>query len=282
MGIAAAVFALVVVAMAWMVGTISARPAAAVIGAAPADLPVEAVAFDSASGSRLSGWFVPGRPGQGAVILMHGVRANRLEMLDRARFLHRAGFAVLLFDFQASGESPGRAITFGYLESRDARAAFDYLRRRLPGERIGVIGMSMGGAAALLSEPPLEADAMVLEAVFATFEDAVMNRLQLYFGTPGRWLQPGLTWQIKLRLGFDAEQLQPVARIGRLAMPMLLIAGEADQHATLAEMKQLFERAKAPKELWVVAGARHQDLHRFAQAEYERRLLGFLAPKLRR
>ena len=57
-------------------------------------------------------------------------------------------------------------ITFGYLESRDARAAFDFMRQRLPGEHIGVVGMSLGGAAAILSEKPLEADAMVLEAVF--------------------------------------------------------------------------------------------------------------------
>ena len=77
-------------------------------------------------------------------------------MLGRARMLNAQGFAVLLFDFQAHGESPGRYLTFGYLELRDARAAFDFMRQRLPGEHIGVVGMSLGGAAAILSEKPLE------------------------------------------------------------------------------------------------------------------------------
>lgn len=58
-------------------------------------------------------------------------------MLDRARFLSAAGFAVLLFDFQAHGESPGEHITFGYLESRDAQAAVEFLRTQAQVERIG-------------------------------------------------------------------------------------------------------------------------------------------------
>ena len=58
---------------------------------------------------------------------MHGVRSNRLQMLDRARFLNKFGYSVLLFDFQAHGESIGDHITFGYLESLDANAGYSYL-----------------------------------------------------------------------------------------------------------------------------------------------------------
>ena len=72
---------------------------------------------------------------------MHGVRADRTSMLDRARVLSRAGYSVLLFDFQAHGESPGHRITLGYLESMDAQASIQYLRERNPDEKIGVIGV---------------------------------------------------------------------------------------------------------------------------------------------
>src|SRR5437867_3480292 len=52
----------------------------------PADLgPAEVVEISSASGSLLHGWFVPGRAGGGAVVLMHGIRANRLSMVRRAK-----------------------------------------------------------------------------------------------------------------------------------------------------------------------------------------------------
>ena len=262
-----------------LVGTLASAPIVAAMGSPPSDLPVEAVAIDSTSGSRLSGWYIAGQAHVGAVLLMHGVRANRLEMVERARLLHREGLSVLLFDFQAHGESAGRNITFGYLESRDARAAFDYLRRRTPGEHVGAIAVSLGGAAAILAS--LDADALVLEAVYASFDSAVENRLTMRVGMMGRLLAPLLTWQVKWRLGFDPRLLQPAARIAELHTPLLLIAGDADQHATLGEMKLLYARANEPKELWIIPGARHVDFYRYARKEYHRRVLDFLMPRLR-
>ena len=265
----------------WYIGSESAAPAPRHIGAPPADLPIESVTIPSGSGSQLAAWFIPGEARKGAILLLHGVRANRLEMLGRARFFHRLGFAVLLFDFQAHGESPGDYISFGYLEAKDARAAFDVLRRKAPGEKVGVDGLSLGGAAALLADPPLEADAMVLEAVFASFDTAVGNRIAVWLGPMGRYLTPLLTWQVRPRLGFDAAVLAPATRIGAVHAPLLLIAGDADRLAVLDEAKLLYANANAPKELWIIPGAHHQDFHRFAREEFERRVAEFFKARLR-
>jgi hypothetical protein len=43
-----------------LVGTVASAPARIAAGAPPSDLPFEPVAFTSASGSCLSGWFIPG------------------------------------------------------------------------------------------------------------------------------------------------------------------------------------------------------------------------------
>jgi fermentation-respiration switch protein FrsA (DUF1100 family) len=269
----------------WIAGTMASAPDPSQVGAPPADLPVEAVTIPSASGSRLAAWFIPGRPHGGAVLLLHGVNADRLQMLDRARLFHREGFAVLLFDFQAEGESPGAAITFGYLEAKDARAAFDELRRRVPGERVAVLGESLGGAAAVLSDPPLEADAMVLEAVFASFDTAVENRIAMHLGPPGPLLAPLLTplltWQLRPRLGFGTDALRPAAHVANLHMPLLIIGGDADRHATLAETRLIHANANEPKELWIIPGAHHQDFHRLLGGVYEKRVLDFLKGRLR-
>ena len=266
---------------AWIAGTEAASPAPKRIGAPPADLPIETITISSGSGSRVAAWFVPGEPHKGAVLLLHGIRANRLEMLGRARFFHGLGLAVLLFDFQAHGESPGDYISFGWLEAKDARAAFDFLRRKAPGEKVGVDGLSLGGASAVLADPPLEADAMVLEAVFGSFDTAVGNRMVVRFGPLGRYLVPLLTWQVRPRLGFDPAVLAPAARIGRVHAPLLLIAGDADQLASLDEARLLYANATGPKELWIIPGARHQDFHRYAREEFERRVGEFFKARLR-
>jgi hypothetical protein len=83
------------------------------IGNPPADLNAQAVTFASDSGANVHGWWCSFQNARGAVLLLPGIRANRLSMVDRARFLRRAGYSVLLIDFQATGETKGDHITFG-------------------------------------------------------------------------------------------------------------------------------------------------------------------------
>lgn len=258
----------------WLAGTLLTRPARQAAGVTPEG--VEPVAF-----GQVKGWWWTGKPGCGAVILMHGVRGNRRDMLPRATWLANAGFHVLSFDFQAHGESNGDQITFGYRESRDARAAVAFVRQRLPQERLATIGASLGGAATILAEPPLAIDAALFELVYPDLHRAVANRIGRYLGAWARPFAYPLEWQLQPRLGIGVEALRPIDRIGALTMPKLLIAGELDRHTTLAESRELFAAAREPKELWIVPQAQHEDLHRKAGPEYERRVLAFLTKHLR-
>jgi fermentation-respiration switch protein FrsA (DUF1100 family) len=278
-----ALFLLVTGAL-WGVGYVLAHPALARVGAAPPDLGAETVRIPRARGAPLIGWLARGAPGQGAVLLLHPLHGNRGVMVTRARFLHRAGYTVLLVDLPAHGESPGDRITFGARESDGARTALAYLRRAAPGERVGALGASLGGASLLLGpgEPAANsADAVVLEAVYPTIEEAVADRLRIRLGPLGPPLAPLLTWQLRPQIGVDAVELRPIDRVRRLRVPVLVIAGEADLHTTLAESRRLFAAAPEPKTLWVVPRAPHGDLYASAPAEYERRMLAFFGRYLR-
>jgi uncharacterized protein len=254
-----------------------AAPQPAVVGPPPPDLRAEAVEIPSASGSRLRGWLCQAPGAQGVVILMHGVRANRLSMVRRARLFRDHGYSVLLFDFQAHGESPGEHITFGHLESLDARAALDFVHHEFPGRPVAAVGSSLGGAAAILADPPLDLDALVLESVYPTIEEATRNRLRIRLGPLGPPLAPLLLAQLRPRLGVSPSALHPIDHISQVRCPVLVISGMADRHTTPDQTKALFARAPEPKRLWLVPGAAHVDLDRFAGAEYERRVLGFLS-----
>lgn len=273
-------FILSLFASVWIVGDVLIRPMPSVVGTPPKELAAKTVLFRSASGSLIHGWFAQGT-GRGAVLLLHGVRANRLSMIDRAELLNAAGYAVLLIDFQASGESAGQAITFGYLESRDAAAAVVALRRLAPDQPIGVVGTSMGGAAFLLADPRLKVDAVVLEQVYPTLAQALDDRLRLHAGRIGEWLAPLLAASVKPHLGISLDEMRPIDRIAAVAVPKLLIAGGADEHTPLEESMAMYRAAAEPKELWVVAGARHVDLERYAGEAYRRRLLLFFNTWLR-
>ncbi len=262
-------------------GSLLARPVPARIGNPPPDLRAEAVTIPSRSGSVLAGWLCHAERPRGAVILMHGVRANRLSLVERARLFRAAGYDVLAFDFQAHGESPGERITFGHLESHDAEAAIHFVRSRFPGRPVAAVGSSLGGAALLLAPHPLPLDAVVLEAVYPTIEEATANRLALVFGPLGPPLTPLLTLQMEPRLGIPTAALRPVDHVGDLGCPVFILSGMEDSRTPPEETRRLFANARSPKELWLVPGAAHVDLATFAPAEYRRRVLGFLDRALR-
>ena len=117
----------------------------------PADLPfaVEEVAFVSADGLKLTGWFVP--PENGAtIILLHGYGSNRLAMRWHAEQLVEANYGVLMYDERASGESEGEYRSYGWEDSADVSGAVTFIHHQVGGKsNIGIAGCSIGGQIAL-------------------------------------------------------------------------------------------------------------------------------------
>ena len=261
-----------VVSIGWLLGhSVQTR-----IGDPPIELNSQSVHFESGSGADVAAWWCPTPNSRAAVLLLPGIRANRLSMVDRARFLRRANHSVLLIDFQATGETNGDHITFGWKESRDVVAAVRFIRNAEPSSHVAVIGSSLGGAAALLAIPPLKIDALVLEAVYPTIEIATRNRLQNYLGSLGSFIAPLLLTQLHTRLGISAKDLRPIDHMADVGCPVLIMSGEKDRNTRQSDTRLLFARANEPKELWLVPQAGHVDLHRAATSEYEERVLKFL------
>jgi fermentation-respiration switch protein FrsA (DUF1100 family) len=265
----------------FLLGSVLTAPATRSLGSPPSSLSAESLTFPSESGSTIHAWLVPGVRGCGVVVLAHSVRSNRLELVDRASFLRREGYSSLLFDAQAHGESAGDQITFGHLEALDSQAAVSWVHSRFPGEPVGYLGISQGGAAALLGPSPLPVNALILEAVYPTLREAVVARIAMRLGPLAPYLAPLLLLQVGPRLGIDPDSIAPIEGIRKIQAPLLLIAGEKDRHTPLAESQRLFAAAPDRKKMWIVPGAAHVDFHRTAAIEYEHRISEFLGKELR-
>lgn len=263
------------------VGEALSRPATHPVGDAPADIRAFSVQIPISSTEFVSGWFSRSNPSCGVILLLHGIRSDRRQMLGRARFLERAGYSVLLIDLPAHGESSGERITFGAREAGGVVAALAYLRRECPAEGVGVIGVSLGAASLVLAKPSPPPSAVVLESMYPTITEAVADRLSMRFGPVGGKLAPLLVWQLPLRAGVRPEQLRPIAAISTLGAPVLIASGRKDQHTTWSETQRIFAEAEWPKELWAVEGAAHVDLYSYDETAYERRILKFFARYLR-
>ena len=259
----------------WFVAGALVAPQPRVIGDPPAELHAISFTLASESGSTISGWHTQSETSDGVVVLLHGIRGSRLSMLERARFLHDMGYSTVMIDLQAHGESPGEHITVGYLEKHDVRAAVEFARCQHPNEPIGVIGVSLGGAAAVLASP-LDIDALVLESVYPNIDDAIHNRVAAKLGPFSSIPTALLLIQLRLRLGVSPTELRPIDYMSDVDCPVYIVSGRADQYTTVSETQEMFSAAPHPKDLWLIDDAAHVDLFRADPIQYRERIGGFL------
>jgi pimeloyl-ACP methyl ester carboxylesterase len=259
----------------YLIGIYLSRPKQIKIIKPQTHLVLEDISFLSKSGAMLKGWYIQGKVNKAGILLMHGLHSNRLQMLNRAEILNEAGYSVVLFDFQGHGESIGEKITFGHLESLDAEAGLSYLKQRVGDNKVGVIGVSLGGASALLGAVKYKADAMILESVYPSIEQAINNRLQVKLGAWARYLLPILTTQLNIQLGIHPNQLQPIVNISHATAKLFIIGGEKDVRTIKEETEALYAKANSPKKLWIVKDANHIDFDRYVPEEYKKKILNF-------
>lgn len=239
----------------------------------------ENVRFPARDGLSLSGWFVPcvDTPDtRKAVVLLHGYGSTRIQMLARAKFFSERGYAVLLYDARAHGESDGPLSSFGYYETRDLLGALDWLRAR-GFTSFGCLGISQGGATIALAAAELrDVRWAVLEAVYPDLVNAVDRRFRRTFHLPG-WLAgcvmvPLAEW----RLGNRISAVSPRQAIAALRCPVFVITGDRDLSTFPSDARKVFDAAREPKSWWLVPGAAHVDFYGFAHETYERHLWEFI------
>ncbi|TGK59201.1 alpha/beta hydrolase [Leptospira wolffii] len=236
----------------------------------------EKIEFKSASGGIIRGWFNNSSNPKGTIILLHGIRANRLSMLERSNLLVEHGYSTLLIDFQAHGESDGDLITIGVKESEDVKSAIHFIKEKHHRSKVGIIGSSLGGASALLADVSEEIDFMIIESVFSTIDLAIRNRVAIRIAKPIAFLTPIAYYILKAEINIPETGLDPVDHIYMVKCPIFVISGKDDLYTFESESLNMYQKAPAPKELWLIDKAGHVDLYAFAKIEYENRILSFI------
>jgi alpha-beta hydrolase superfamily lysophospholipase len=249
--------------------------------------PVLSIRIASTPGISLAGSYWPGKPearGDSPVILLlHGNGGNRRDVSETADWLNAQGYAVLAIDFRGHGSSTAATKSFGLREAQDAHAAYAWLRQKHPRAKIGVIGFSLGGAAAVLgSSGPLPADAMVLESVYPDIRHAIRNRLSTHLGPlPALVMEPLLSLQSWPRFRVGPGAISPITGLARVKAPVMIVGGGNDAYTPPAETRAMFDAAHRHGEMWVLDGLSHDEVVHSAPAAFRLKLLSFLDRNLR-
>jgi uncharacterized protein len=240
--------------------------------------PAREVALNAADGLAIAATYWPGaRPDAPAVLLLHGVYDSRVDLAQHAEWLVKQGFAALAIDFRGHGRSDSAPHSFGLNESHDARAAFNWLTTQQQGAPVGVLGVSLGGAAALLGdEGPLPGASLVLQAVYPDIRRATRNRIAAFLSPPvARLLEPLLSYQSIVRFGVWPERLTPKQALAAYDGPVFIIGGGMDRFTPPAETREMFDAAPGWKRLLLLDGLDHDEASHIWSDDYRTALLHF-------
>ncbi|UCG26290.1 MAG: alpha/beta fold hydrolase [Chloroflexota bacterium] len=252
------------------------------------DLPYEDVTVANDLGQELAGWYIPSENGA-VVMLQHGYKSRRQWQLNEARTLHDAGYGALLTTVRAHDESEGELISFGYHEMADLAAWHQFLltRDEIDPEKIGMLGVSMGGSLVLQYASQNEAiKAVISHSPFSSLDDTVETSVRYFLDLP-EWtvsvIVPLVVFWGEQIGGFDSAEIDAKEWIDDISpRPVFLLDAGQDVVVSADSTELLRDAAEEPKYFWQCPECDHAalDVQRADQFEacmlsfYDRYLLG--------
>jgi uncharacterized protein len=190
-------------------------------------------------------WWMPAtREGAKVILYFHGNDGNVSTSLAETALLRELGYAVMVVDYRGYGESDGTfpSETTVY---EDAEAALGFLTGAwgFAPRDVVVYGHSLGAAVAIdLAVKHPDLGGLIVESGFTSIYD-MAELEQRYSIYPLRLL---------LNQRFDS-----IAKVPRLALPVLYIHGTADEIVPYRMGVSLYERSGGRKRLLSVPGGDH-------------------------
>ncbi len=242
-------------------------------------LVAQEVSFISSDGVEQGGWYIPSK-NRAAVVLRHGSGSTGTSVLAQASVLAAHGYGILITDARGHGRSGGRGMDFGWYGDFDITGAVSYLEshKGIDINRIGVVGLSMGGEEALGAAAKDKRIAAVVAEGVTGRTDADKAWMPDVFGILGR-IQLAIEWAQYSIADILTETSKPtaLAEAVRMASPrpvLIITAGKIEDEQYAADY--IKQQSPASVSIWNVPGAGHTGGLAAAPAEWERIVTGFL------
>ncbi|GCF95841.1 alpha/beta hydrolase [Enterococcus florum] len=237
--------------------------------------------IQSEDGLTLSAIYLPAEQDQKkTAIIAHGYMGQAENMAQYADLYHQLGYNVLIPDARGHGKSEGDYVGFGWDERMDYLHWIDQvLAETHSDERIVLHGESMGAATVMMvsgEKMPENVRAIIEDCGYTSAKDELSFQLKQMFGLPSFPLIPVTSLVTKVRAGYFFGEADAVSQLKKNQTPMLFIHGDKDDFVPFYMLNEVYQATDAPKEKFVVKGAKHAQALSKAPEEYKKRVQAFL------
>jgi len=227
------------------------------------EIPFEEIYIPLANDKRLYAWWMPASSEKPTLILVHGWGRNLARLLPYIEALHPLKYNLIAFDARGHGSSsPEKHASVGTF-SEDILSVIDYLQDTYPAysRHIGVIGLSIGGGAAInaASWDDRIAGIVTVGAISHPFE--IIN-LEFQKRHIPEFIARFIYRYTALRFKINFDKIAPINNIPNANTDILLIHGADDETVPLVQAQALQAAAKPDHiRLWVIPEKGHSDCH---------------------
>lgn len=211
---------------------------------------------------KLNAWFCKAKTAKakGIFLIFHGYNSCKANMINRSEVLQMMGYHTFLVDFRGHGDSETNKTTIGIKEAEDVLQSYHYIRGYYPEEKISILGISMGAAAAVkaIAEDSLKLEYLLLEAPYGSLKEAIKIRLN-NMGVS----VPGLEYLL-LFWGSCIHQMnafdQDIAYYAKkIKTPTLLLRGAIDKKVAPQEIQAIHKAIRGQSQIVELPNAGHDN-----------------------
>ncbi|MFC1785339.1 alpha/beta hydrolase [Candidatus Neomarinimicrobiota bacterium] len=226
----------------------------------------EEISIPTKNNKNLYGWWIPAEnpnnENKPTIILIHGWSRNVDRMMSYIKQLHPAGYNLLAFDSRCHGKSDDDNYSSMVKFMEDIRSAINYLEDHLnvDRERIGVLGLSIGGAASIYAASlDNRIKSVVTVGAFSHPKKVMAIEFKKhkipYF--PFVWF---VFKYMEFRIGLKFNDIAPCNNIAKSKANIFLIHGIDDLTVPIEQVDELYQSSNLDKvKLWKIKGKGHSD-----------------------
>ena len=227
----------------------------------------EEIKFPTKNNRMLYGWWIPVYtechdifP---TIVLVHGWNRNLDRLVPYIKQLYGKGYNLLAFDSRNHGSSDLDGFSSMLKFAEDISASIDFIEHQscVDNDKIGVIGLSIGGSASVYaSAHDKRIKKVVAVGAFANPEDIMSSEFNK------RNVPAPLVWMflkyVQFRIRTSFREIAPVNNIMNSDATILLVHGTEDETVPFREAEKLLKASdKNRVKLLPLPGSGHSDCH---------------------